>query len=223
MANMKGKLIAVEGLDGAGKSTQVYLLKRWMELSGVKVFFTEWDSSVLVKRATNKGKKRNLLTPTTFSLIHCTDFADRYERQVLPLLKAGYIVLCDRYIYTAFARDAVRGCDKEWVRKLYSFATPPDITFYLKAPLSIVLDRVMAAKPEFQYHEAGLDLNLSDDTNTSFSLLQKELQKEYEGMISEYKFQVVNAGTPIEELQEQMREVVSKRIDFSNYQWRTKA
>ncbi len=223
MANMKGKLIAVEGLDGAGKSTQVYLLKRWMELSGVKVFFTEWDSSVLVKRATNKGKKRNLLTPTTFSLIHCTDFADRYERQVLPLLKAGYVVLCDRYIYTAFARDAVRGCDKEWVRKLYSYAAAPDITFYLNAPLKIVLDRVMAAKPDFKYHEAGLDLNLSKDANTSFSLLQKELHKEYEDMVREYNFQVVNAATPIEELQEQMRDVVETRIDFSKYQWRTKA
>lgn len=223
MANMKGKLIAVEGLDGSGKSTQVYLLKRWMELSGVKVFFTEWDSSVLVKRATNKGKKRNLLTPTTFSLIHCTDFADRYERQVLPLLKAGYIVLCDRYVYSAFARDAVRGCDKEWVRKLYSFAVVPDITFYLKAPLSIVLDRVMATKPEFQYHEAGMDLNYSNDPNESFALLQKELKKEYDDMISEYHFKTVNAATPIEELQEQMRDVVSEKIDFSAYQWRTKA
>src|SRR5690348_18485208 len=102
-----GKLIAVEGLDGSGKSTQVYLLKRWLELDGYKVFFTEWNSSAIVKNATKKGKKRQLLTPTTFSLIHSTDFADRYERQILPLLNAGYIVLADRYIFTAFARDAV--------------------------------------------------------------------------------------------------------------------
>src|SRR5450432_3863252 len=108
-----GKLIAVEGLDGSGKSTQLYLVKRWLELQGSRVYFTEWNSSLLVKNATSKGKKRQLLTPTTFPLIHATDFADRYERHLLPLLRAGYIVLCDRYIFTAFARDVVRGCRSE--------------------------------------------------------------------------------------------------------------
>src|SRR5450756_2859567 len=107
--NFSGRLIAVEGLDGSGKSTQIYLLKRWLEAEGIKVYFSEWNSSELVKSATSKGKKRELLTPTTFSLIHATDFADRYERHLLPLLRAGYIVLCDRYIFTAFARDVVRG------------------------------------------------------------------------------------------------------------------
>src|SRR5660398_272769 len=101
------KLIAVEGLDGSGKSTQVYLLKRWLDLSGDKVFFTEWNSSSIVREATRKGKKRNLLTPTTFSLIHCTDFADRYERNILPMLKAGFIVLADRYKFTALALSLI--------------------------------------------------------------------------------------------------------------------
>ena len=105
--NFPGRLIAVEGLDGSGKSTQIYLLKRWLELQELKVYFSEWNSSELVKSATSKGKKRELLTPTTFSLIHATDFADRYERHLVPLLRAGYIVLCDRYIFTAFARDVV--------------------------------------------------------------------------------------------------------------------
>src|SRR5215468_7444914 len=112
-----GRLIAVEGLDGSGKSTQIYLLKRWLETQKLKVFFSEWNSSELVK-------------PTTFSLIHATDFADRYERQLLPLLRAGYLVLCDRYIFTAFARDIVRGCPPEWVRGLYNFAALPDLTFF---------------------------------------------------------------------------------------------
>src|SRR6476660_7748891 len=128
--NIAGKLVAVEGLDGSGKSTQVYLLKRWLELDGYKVFFTEWNSSAIVRKATRKGKKRQLLTPTTFSLIHCTDFADRYERQILPLLHAGYIVLADRYVYTAFARDIVRGCNPAWVKKIYEFAIKPEIVFY---------------------------------------------------------------------------------------------
>src|SRR5215510_5142320 len=136
-----GKLVAVEGLDGSGKSTQVYLLKRWLELDGYKVFFTEWNSSAIVRKATRKGKKRQLLTSTTFSLIHSTDFADRYERQILPLLNAGYIVLADRYVFTAFARDAVRGCDREWIRKLYSFAMKPDVTFYFDVPLKTALSR----------------------------------------------------------------------------------
>ena len=128
-----GRLIAVEGLDGSGKSTQIYLLKRWLELQGLKVFFSEWNSSELVKNATSKGKKRELLSPTTFSLIHATDFADRYERQLVPLLRAGYIVLCDRYIFTAFGRDTVRGCPPEWVRGIYNFAAMPDLVFFFKA------------------------------------------------------------------------------------------
>jgi dTMP kinase len=123
-----GKLIAVEGLDGSGKSTQIYLVKRWLELSGARVFFTEWNSSRLVKPSTSRGKTEKLLTPTTFSLIHATDFADRYERQILPLLKAGYIVLADRYVFTAYARDVVRGVDPAWVESLYRFASLPDLT-----------------------------------------------------------------------------------------------
>src|ERR1700691_1808356 len=131
--NFPGRLLAVEGLDGSGKSTQIYLVKRWLELEGYRVFFTEWNSSILVKKSNMKAKKRQPLTPTTFSLIHATDFADRYERQILPLLRAGHIVLADRYIFTALARDAVRGVDREWGFELYSFAAHPDITFYFPA------------------------------------------------------------------------------------------
>src|SRR5512137_1141164 len=144
--NLPGKLIAVEGLDGSGKSTQLYLLKRWLEIKGLKVRLTEWNSSLIVKSATSKGKKRQLLTPTTFSLIHCTDFADRYERQILPLLKAGFLVLCDRYIYTAFARDAVRGCSPVWLHKLYSFACHPDMTLFFNTPLPVALNRILGGR-----------------------------------------------------------------------------
>jgi dTMP kinase len=131
---ISGKLITVEGLDGSGKSTQIHLLHQWLLGLGCKVFFSEWNSSVIVKDATHKGKRKHLLTPTTFSLIHATDFADRYERQILPMLRAGYLVLCDRYIYTSFARDGVRGCDPGWLRRLYGFAKNPDVTLYLKLP-----------------------------------------------------------------------------------------
>src|SRR5580693_6998554 len=126
----RGRLIVVEGIDGSGKSTQLHLLDKWLRHLGQLVFSTEWNSSEVVKEITSKGKKKALLTPTTFSLLHATDFCDRYERNVLPLLRAGYIVLADRYIYTAFARDVVRGCSSHWVRKVYGFAKKPDITFY---------------------------------------------------------------------------------------------
>ncbi len=163
MQRIKGKLIAVEGVDGSGKSTQVYLLKRWLELQNLKVSFTEWNSSELVKAATRRGKKHQLLTPTTFSLIHCTDFAHRYERQVMPLLRQGYLVLADRYIFTALARDAVRGCDRDWVRTMYSFAMQPDLTFYFSLPLDVAVNRILAGRPAIKYHEAGMDLGLSAD------------------------------------------------------------
>lgn len=166
--NFPGRLIAVEGLDGSGKSTQIHLLKRWLELQGAKVFFSEWNSSTLVKNATSKGKKRELLTPTTFSLIHATDFADRYERQLVPLLKAGYIVLCDRYIFTAFARDTVRGCPPEWVRGIYNFAALPDLVFFFKARLEVSLQRILEGRPELKYFEAGMDLKLSPDPVRKF-------------------------------------------------------
>src|SRR5277367_4316623 len=150
---IEGKLIAVEGLDGSGKSTQIRLLKRWLELEGYKVFFTEWNSSELVRKATRKGKKKKLLTPTTFSLIHATDFADRYERQILPLLKGGYLVLADRYVYTAFARDAARGCSPRWLRNLYSFPPVPAITFYFELPLEVALGRILEGRPSLKFHE----------------------------------------------------------------------
>lgn len=217
----KGKLIAVEGLDGSGKSTQIYLIKRWLELSGIKVFFTEWNSSVIVKKATKKGKKQNLLTPTTFSLIHCTDFADRYERQILPLLKAGYLVLCDRYIFTAFARDSVRGCDKDWLRNLYSFAALPDIAFFFRVPLQTALDRILGNRPELKYHEAGMDLHLSNDPYESFSIFQERINNEYLNMVDEFKFVVVDGSKHIEELQEEVRQAVKDRIDLPSFRRRS--
>ena len=152
---LPGKLIAVEGLDGSGKSTQIHLVHQWLQSKGYRVFFSEWNSSVLVREATRKGKKRQMLTPTTFSLIHATDFADRYERQILPLLRAGYLVLCDRYIFTAFARDAVRGCDPAWLRKMYGFARIPDITMLFRLPLAVALERILEGRPQLKYFEAG--------------------------------------------------------------------
>jgi len=219
MTSLQGKLIAVEGLDGSGKSTQIYLVKKWLETEGVRVFFTEWNSSVVVKKATSKGKKRNLLTPTTFSLIHATDLADRFERQMLPLLQAGYIVLADRYAFTAYVRDVVRGCSPTWVRNLYSFAVRPEITFYFRVPLEVALGRIMSSRPNLKYFEAGMDLGLSTDINESFRLFQGRLFEEYERLSKEFEFVVLDADRPIEVQQDQVRRIISDRIDLASYRW----
>ena len=212
-----GRLIAVEGLDGSGKSTQIYLLKRWLELEGLKVFFTEWNSSTLVKTATSKGKKRELLTPTTFSLIHATDFADRYERQLLPLLRAGYLVLCDRYVFTAFARDTVRGCPLDWVRQLYNFAALPALTFFFRANLDVSLNRILDGRPQLKYFEAGMDLRLSTDPYESFRIFQGRILEQYLAMSAEFKFLVIDANQPIEAQQALVRNLVDSKIELARY------
>jgi dTMP kinase len=212
-----GFLIAVEGLDGSGKSTQVSLLRKWLELEGLRVFFTEWNSSPVVKPITKRGKSQKILTGTTFSLIHATDFADRYERQILPLLSAGYIVLCDRYMFTAFARDAVRGCDPEWLRSIYSFAYLPDITFYFKTPLEVALQRILVGRPELKHHEAGMDLNLDDDIEESFKKFQALIFKEYNKLTSEFNFTVIDSNLPPKRQQEDLRSAILKRIKLSEF------
>src|SRR5436853_5695237 len=212
-----GRLIAVEGLDGSGKSTQIYLLKRWLEFQGLKVYFSEWNSSELVKAATSKGKKRELLTPTTFSLIHATDFGDRYERQLVPLLRAGYLVLCDRYIFTAFARDTVRGCPPNWVRGIYNFAALPDITFFFKSQLEVSLQRILDGRPQLKSFEAGMDLRLSTDPYESFRIFQGRILEQYLAMSTEFDFVVLNANQLVEAQQATIRELVTQRLDLGSF------
>jgi dTMP kinase len=220
-SNFPGRLIAVEGLDGSGKSTQIYLLKRWLEAEGIKVYFSEWNSSELVKSATSKGKKRELLTPTTFSLIHATDFADRYERHLLPLLRAGYVVLCDRYIFTAFARDVTRGCPPDWVRGLYNFAALPDLTFFFKADLEVSLQRILDGRPKLKFFEAGMDLRLSTDPYESFRIFQGRILEQYMAMSSEFKFLVMDANQCVEKQQGLVRKLVSEKIPLAKFKRRS--
>lgn len=214
---LPGRLIAVEGLDGSGKSTQIRLLQRWLETQGLKVYFSEWNSSELVKAATSKGKKGETLTPTTFSLIHATDFADRYERHLLPLLRAGYLVLCDRYIFTAFARDVVRGCPPDWVRGVYDFAALPDLTFFFKADLQVSLQRILDGRPKLKYFEAGLDLGLSTDPRESFRLFQGRILEQYLAMSTEFNFLVIDANQQVEAQQSLVRRLVSAHLDLASF------
>jgi len=203
---VKGKLIVVEGIDGSGKSTQIHLLEKWLRYKGLEVFLTEWNSSALVKEITSRGKKKNSLTPTTFSLLHATDFADRYERNIFPLLRAGYVVLADRYVYTAFARDIVRGCSPEWVRKVYGFAIKPDIAFYFKVPVDVAIDRILVGRPKLKYYEAGMDLNLSNDHYESYRIFQGRIIDEYESMVQSEGLTVIDGTADIEEQQHLVRQ-----------------
>jgi dTMP kinase len=211
--NYSGKLFVVEGCDGSGKSTQVYLLKRWLESKGYTVFFTEWNSSELIKESTKKAKKKNLLTPTTFSLMHASDFADRYEKLILPHLRAGYIVLCDRYIYTAFARDMARGCNPDWARNIYDFAVKPSVAFYFQAPLETSISRILAGRPALKYHEAGMDMGWSTDPVESFKIFQGIIKQNYDNMINEDDFTVIDATQTIEAQQNIVREIIAKDLE----------
>ena len=210
--NPKGKLIVVEGIDGSGKSTQLRLLQKWLISRNIPVFFTEWNSSETVKQITKKGKKKGTLTAITFSLLHATDFADRYERNILPLLQAGYIVLADRYVYTAYARDIVRGCNPNWVKKIYEFAIKPEIVFYFKVPIDIAVDRILAGRPSLKYYEAGMDLNLSNDPYESYRIFQSRVIEQYESLSLSENFTIVDGTMEIEDSQKFVRSVVMKHL-----------
>src|SRR5881392_233132 len=196
-----GRLFIVEGIDGSGKSTQLSLLQKWLESEGYGTFFSEWNSSALVRGVTRRGKKKQMLTPMTFSLIHATDFADRTEHHIIPPLKSGALVLADRYIYTAFARDVARGVDRSWVRGLYQFAVKPTMGFYFRISLDEAMKRILGGREAIKYYEAGMDLKLNDDIEESFRSFQGRIIDEYEKMVHEFGLVVIDASQSIEDQQ----------------------
>ena len=199
-----GKLFVVEGTDGSGKSTQLALLHQWLKSEGYPVFFSEWNSSPLVKDTTKRAKKRHLFTPATFSLLHATDFADRLEHQIIPALRSGFVVLADRYVYTALARDFVRSGDRKWVRDVFGFALVPDLVCYLRIDIETLVLRVIESKG-MNFWESGMDLRLGGDLYDSFKKYQSLLIEEFDKMTEEYKFEVIDARKSPEEIQEELR------------------
>src|SRR5215203_6036390 len=211
-----GKLFVVAGIDGSGKTTQLALLAKWLAAEGHRVFVTEWNSSALVKAATKTGKKKNALTPMTFSLLHATDFADRLVYKIIPPLKAGMIVLADRYAYTAFARDVTRGVDRQWVRGLYDFAVRPDLSLYFRVPIEVSVDRLMARRAKLKFYEAGLDMGWSTNPVESFRLFQGKVLEEYDRLVDEYGLHVLDAARTITDQQHLVRQLVARELEGSD-------
>ncbi len=205
--NYDGLLICVEGIDGSGKTTQVELLYDWLKSKDVDVILTQWNSSELIANTTKKAKKKNLLSGRTFSLLHAVDFADRLEQTIKPALKAGFIVLADRYFYTALARDVARGVDATWVRNMYDFAIEPDLTFYFDVSPKDSLERICANRQP-KFYEAGMDMKLSNNPYKSYILFQNRIVEQYKEMIDEFDLIKVDALDSIHAKQAFIREKV---------------
>lgn len=207
-----GKLIVVEGADCSGRSTQISLLKEWLETKGHAVLDTAYKRSMLVGDVINEAKKGNTLGKTTSSLLYCTDFADQLENKIIPALKSGNVVLSDRYIFTLMARDIVRGASKEWLKSLFGFALIPDAIFYLKTDPEILLHRTFAKYGHLDYWESGMDINLSTDMMESYSKYHALLHNQFEKLALEYNFISLDANEPIAEIQAHLRKKVGELV-----------
>ena len=210
--NHKGLLIVIEGTDGSGKSTQIEKLRRWIEDQSYGCMVSEWKTSRLIANVIDDAKDRNLLNATTFSLLYAADFADRLENTIIPALDSGFVVLLDRYTYTAFARDVVRGLNMEWVKKLYDYAPTPDLVFYLDMPIDILLKRVIGTTG-LDYWESGRDIGLSTDFYESFKIYQAKCLEEYNKMKNEYNFVSIDGTLPREDIHNIMIEHVEKLLN----------
>jgi dTMP kinase len=201
---LPGRLVVIEGTDGVGRSTQLSLLRPWLESSGYAVMDTEMTRSVLAGPGLKQAKEGHTLGPITLNLYYATDFVDRFECQILPALRAGFIVLTDRYIYSLIARAIVRGADPQWIRSIYGLALKPDAVFYLKIGLEDLIPRVLQ-RGGFDYWESGMDMRLGADLFESFVNYQTLLLEQFELMTHEYGFQVIDASQPVEQLSEQLK------------------
>ena len=202
---LSGHLIVIEGTDGVGRSTQIELLRPWLELEGYAVSNTGWTRSPLLSDTINEAKAGHELTVATFSLLYAADFADRLEHQIIPALRAGSIVIADRYMYTAFARNMVMGADPIWTRQLFGFALNPDLVLYLEIDIDHLLPRVVQGKG-MDYWESGMHLALGDDIVESFKRYQGRLIEEYNILAREFDFVSVDARRSVDAIQGELRE-----------------
>ncbi len=214
-ATFSGQLFAIEGADGSGRSTQIARLTGWLEANGFAVRHIGLRRSNLVGEELEEAKQGNVLTHTTLSLFYATDFFDQLVHHMIPALRAGYIVLADRYVYTLMARDLVRGADRDWVNNLYSPALVPDAVFYFKVGARQLVDRNFQKNATLDYWESGMDLGLSRDMFDSFVKYQRMLQAEFGKMHDEFGFQVINANQRIEAIQRELRRKIGGLLGIS--------
>ena len=215
VSDLRGKLISIEGTDSSGRSTQMKGLREWLEVQGYGVVETGWTRSKLMSEAIDIAKSGHQLHRVTFTLMYAIDFADRLENQIIPALKSGFIVLADRYLYTAFARANVRGIDEAWVRALYGFAIQPDLVLYLQVNADTLIRRVLQGDG-IDYWEAGMDLNLGEDPYDSFIAYQSRLLAAFDGLAAEYGFRVINGDRSIYEIQQDLRREIRDFIELED-------
>lgn len=208
LKELPGKLIVIEGSDGSGRSTQILLLKQWLEAEGHAVLNTGLRRSSIVSQTIDKAKEGNTLGRTTLSLLYATDFADQLENRIIPALQAGFLVLADRYIFTPMARDMVRGLPEAWLAELYGFALIPDLVLWLEVEPEALVHRVLAKHGHLDYWESGMDLGLSDDLFSSFIIYQKTLKEKYAQLAQRHGFISIDGTGSIDEIQQRVRQHV---------------
>ncbi len=211
-AHFSGKLFVLEGADGSGRSTQIESLGAWLEAQGFAVRHMGLRRSELVGEELERAKEGNVLTGTTMSLFYATDFFDQLFHQIIPALRAGLIVLADRYIYTLMARDHVRGVDRDWTRNLYSMAPVPDAVFYFQTSSQVLVERNFQKNHTLDYWESGMDLALSRDMFDSFIRYQNMIRKEFQQMQQEYGFEIIDANRKIERIQQELRKKIGAML-----------
>lgn len=219
-SDLRGKLIVIEGTDGVGRSTQIANLKQWLEIKGHGVVTTGWTRSPLMGKVIEEAKSGHTLNPDTYTLLYAADFADRLEHEIIPALKAGFIVLADRYIYTIFARSKVRRVDPVWTREVFGFALQPDAVLYMKVSVEDLIPRVINTQTltkryweeqggeGIDYWESGMDLRPGGDFYDSFVEYQRQLLEEFEKMITEFHFQVVDASRGLSDTNKQLKKEI---------------
>jgi len=225
VSDVTGKLIVIEGTDGVGRSTQLEELKKWLEVKGHGVVTTGWTRSPLMGKAIDEAKSGHTLNTNTFSLLYAADYADRLEHEIIPALRSGFIVLADRYIYTAFARSVVRGADRQWIRKVFGFALEPDAVFYMRINIEDLIPRVInsgtlhkryweeQSGEGMDYWESGMDLRLGEDVYDSFIEYQKSVLKEFDKMTTEFGFQVIEAARGFEEVNRSLKQGILATLE----------
>jgi dTMP kinase len=206
-----GKLIVIEGTDGCGRTTQSFMLRKWLEIQGYGVLDTGWTRSKLVGQAITDAKEGHSLNRLTYCLMYATDLADRLEYQIIPALRSGFVVLADRYVYTAIARGIVRGADEQWLHDLFGFAVVPDLVFYLRLDVKELVPRVLRSG-KMNYWESGMDMNYGDDLYDSFLAYQSAVIEQFDNMAEKNDFVVVDGREDPDTIQKQLRRVVGQYL-----------